>query len=254
MTDGSSERDARLAQQFVTLADTLVDDYDIVDLLDQLVHSAVSLLPVEHAGLLLLDARGEPQLLAATGESPRLLELFQLQTDEGGPCLECLRTGSPVRVADLATEGQRWPQFSRTATDLGFAAVHALPLRLRKQVIGALNLFGSRPGLADEDLAVGQSLADMATIGILQQRTTEAARLEAEQLQQALTTRVVIEQAKGALGEFGAVDMQGAFDAMRAHARTHHLKLGELAEALVTRRLDPSMVLPPGGRLPGELL
>src|SRR5436190_24260500 len=171
MTEESSgRRDALLAQRFVALADTLVDDYDVVVLLDQLVHAIVELLPVDHAGLLVLDDHQKPQLLASTSESTRLLELFQLQSDEGGPCLECIESGDPVSVPDLAAQGQRWPRFSQVGLSLGFEAVHALPLRLRREVIGALNLFGRRARLSDNELRVGQSLADMATIGILQQR------------------------------------------------------------------------------------
>ncbi len=239
----SGHRDALLAERFVALADTLVDDYDVVDLLDQLVHAIVELLPVEQAGLLLLDERQEPQLLASTSESTRLLELFQLQSSEGGPCLECIHSGTPISVDDLASEGQRWPRFSEVGLSLGFEAVHALPLRLRRETIGALNLFGRRARLTDDDLAVGQSLADMATIGILQQRSTQRASLEAEQLQQALTSRVAIEQAKGVLAEFGAVDMETAFDSLRTYSRSRNLKISEVAQSLVQRTLGPEAIV-----------
>ena len=148
MNDHTRTRDALLAKRFVALADTLVDDYDVVDLLDQLVHAIVELLPVEQAGLLLLDDNEEPQLLASTSESTRILELFQLQSSEGGPCLECLQPGPPVRRRPrLARELAR---FSQVALSLGFEAVHALPLRLRRDTIGALNLFGSRARLDEK--------------------------------------------------------------------------------------------------------
>ena len=245
MNDDTRNRDALLAQRFVTLADTLVDDYDVVDLLDRLVHAIVELLPVQQAGLLLLDDSQEPQLLASTSESTRVLELFQLQSSEGGPCIECLQTGAPVTVDDLSSH-QSWPRFSQVALSLGFEAVHALPLRLRGDTVGALNLFGSRARLSENDLQVGQSLADMATIGILQHRSSRRASIEAEQLQQALASRVVIEQAKGVLAEFAHVDMEVAFDSLRTYSRSRNLKLGEVAEAIVERKLPPQNVLPPG--------
>jgi GAF domain-containing protein len=236
-----------LAQRFVTLADTLVDDYDVVDLLDRLVHSIVELLPVQQAGLLLVDENEEPQLLASTSESTRVLELFQLQSSEGGPCIECLNTGQPVTVEDLSSH-HSWPRFSQVALSLGFEAVHALPLRLRGDVVGALNLFGNRARLTENDRQVGQSLADMATIGILQHRSSRRASVEAEQLQRALASRVVIEQAKGVLAEFASVDMEAAFHSLRTYSRSRNLKLGEVAEAIVDRRLPPENVVPPRSR------
>lgn len=245
-----TSQDALLAQRFVNLADTLVDDYDVVDLLDQLVHTVVELLPVDQAGLLLLDDRQEAHLLAATSESTRLLELFQLQSREGGPCLECLTSGHVIAVEDLSLDPRRWPAFSSRALTLGFRSVHALPMRLRQEVIGALNLFGTGTVLAPGDLQVAQALADMATIGILQQRSTHRATVEAEQLQQALTTRVAIEQAKGVLAEFGGVEMDTAFDTMRTFCRDHNLRLSEVAGALVARTLPPEALLPPGSLRP----
>ena len=245
MNDDTRNRDALLAQRFVTLADTLVDDYDVVDLLDRLVHAIVGLLPVQQAGLLLLDDNEDPQLLASTSESTRVLELFQLQSSEGGPCIECLNTGAPVTVDDLSSH-QTWPRFSQVALSLGFEAVHALPLRLRGDTVGALNLFGSRARLSGNDLQVGQSLADMATIGILQHRSSRRASIEAEQLQQALASRVVIEQAKGVLAEFAHVDMEVAFDSLRTYSRSRNLKVERWQRRSSSASSPPQNVLPTG--------
>jgi GAF domain-containing protein len=239
-----ASRDVLLAQRLVELADTLVDDYDVVDLLDTLVHAAVELLPVSEFGLLLLDPDGVLEVMASTSEAIRVIELLQLQSAEGGPCVECVRTGTVVSVGDLAAEGQRWPGFAAQALGVGYHTVHAVPMRLRSEIIGGLNLFGDEgPTLSPADRRVAQALADVATIGILQQRSIHRVSLVAEQLQAALTTRVVIEQAKGVLAEFGKVDMEVAFGAMRAFARSSNRKLGDVARALVHRHIDPATVL-----------
>jgi GAF domain-containing protein len=195
---------------------------------------------VSAAGLLLTDAQGSLQVVAASTERTRLLELFQLQTDQG-PCVDCFRTGQPVSVADLPAAG-RWPRFTAAAAEVGFAAVHAVPMRLRKEVIGALNFFGTYPGALDAGrLRVGQALADVATIGLLQQRAIHRRDVLAEQLQAALNSRVLIEQAKGVLAERWQMDMDRAFDALRSHSRNHNQRLSELAQAIV----DGSEQIPP---------
>jgi GAF domain-containing protein len=195
-------------------------------------------------GLLLIDQRGHLQVVAASSEATRLVELLQLQSEEG-PCLECVSTGSPVTVQDLAIEQERWPTFSPAAMSMGFRTVHAVPLRLREQTVGGLNLFttGTRRGLGGDELRIAQALADVATIAILQQRSISRTSLLAEQLQTALNSRIVVEQAKGVLAERGGLDMQGAFNRLRGYARGHQEKLSDVAAAVVRERLSADAVL-----------
>ena len=239
----TATREQTLAETFVTLADTLVDDYDVVDLLDRLVCACVALLGVTAAGLLLEDQKGHLTVMASSSEESRLLEVFQLQNDEG-PCLDCVRTGTTVTSGDLAGDRDRWPRFVPAARVAGFHSVAAAPMRLRAQTIGALNLFHGRPEpvpLADQRLA--QALADVATIGILQQRSAHRSAMLAEQLQAALDSRVVIEQAKGVLAERNRVGIDEAFAALRQHAGNHNLKLTALALAVIRGDVDPAAVL-----------
>jgi transcriptional regulator with GAF, ATPase, and Fis domain len=237
-------RDARLAQSLVALADTLVDDYDIVDLLDRLVAASVDLLDVDAAGLLLLDQGGRLQLMASSSEEVRLLELLQIQTDEG-PCLDCVRTGSPV-VADHLTESSPWPTFAKAATAGGYGVVMALPLRLRNETIGGINLFRAEARSIGEDgLRIAQALADIATIGILQQRSIHRTSLLAEQLQSALNTRLTIEQAKGVLAERAHLSMESAYQRIRAYARNNNLKLSAVAHAIASSTLAADEVSRP---------
>jgi len=221
-----------LSDVFIEMADTLVDDFDLLDFLHTLTERCVQLLGVDAAGLLLTDAKGRLQVVAASSERTRLLELFQLQTDQG-PCLDCFRTGVPVSVNDVSLS-RKWPRFTAAATEVGFAAVHALPMRLRTDVIGALNLFGTASGaLDDERLRVGQALADIATVGLLQQRAIHRRDVVTEQLQNALNSRVTIEQAKGLLAERLGVGVAEAFTILRSAARSRNRRLSDLAQAIV---------------------
>ncbi len=233
-TSQESRRAALLSERFVALADSLVADYDVVELLQELVQSCVALLAVDEGGLLLVDQRGNLQVVASSSETARLVELLQLQSEEG-PCLECVHGGIPVTVADMSAEQERWPTFARSALSVGFTGVHAFPLRLREQTIGALNLFMTkdRRGLSEDDLRIAQALADVATIGILQQRSVSRSSMLAEQLQNALNSRIVIEQAKGVLAERGSMDMHHAFERLRGYARAHNQRLSDVAQAVV---------------------
>ncbi|MEU4482546.1 GAF and ANTAR domain-containing protein [Micromonospora sp. NPDC023966] len=224
--------ESQLADVFVEMADTLVDDSDVIEFLHGLTERCVELLGVSAAGLLLTDQRDTLQVVAASSERTRLLELFQLQTDQG-PCVDCFRTGQAVSVVDLPTAG-RWPRFTAAAAEVGFAAVHALPMRLRSEVIGALNLFDVQPGALDEGkLRIGQALADVATIGLLQQRAIHRRDILTEQLQTALNSRVLIEHAKGVIAERLHVDVGEAFALMRDGARSRNRRLSELSQAIV---------------------
>ncbi len=233
-------REQALAETFVMLADTLVEDYDIVDLLDRLAAACVRLLGVSAAGLLLNDQQGHLAVVASSSEETRLLEIFQLQNDQG-PCLECVRTGAAVVSADLDADRVRWPLFASFAIAAGFRSVVALPLRLREQTIGGLNLFDGRAvPVPEDDQRLAQALADVATIGILQQRSVHRSTMLAEHLQRALNSRVVIEQAKGVLAERNGVSMAAAFDSLRRYARDHNIKLTELAFAVVHDDFNPA--------------
>ena len=231
-------REARLASTFVALADTLVDEYDVLDLLDTLVNTSADLLDATAAGILLVDARGELSVVASTSERSRLVELMQLSSGDG-PCLECFHTGKVVSVPDIAAkDDDRWPEFRAEAAGQGLLAVTAIPLRLRGTVLGALNFFNDRTGaLSADDQAVAQGLADIATIGILHERAVRENSVAREQLQYALNSRVVIEQAKGVLSHTHDVDMDVAFRALRSHARSHGKSLRSVAEQVVDRSL-----------------
>ncbi len=237
-------REQALAETFVMLADTLVEDYDIVDLLDRLVAACLGLLGVSAAGLLLDDQKGNLAVVASSSEETRLLEIFQLQNNQG-PCLDCVHTGSAVTSADLRADRARWPLFVPVAVAAGFRSVAALPLRLRDHTIGGLNLFdGHTDPVSVADQRIAQALADVATIGILQQRSAHRGTMLAEHLQRALNSRVIIEQAKGVLAERNAVDMNAAFEALRQYARNHNLKLTELALAVVRDDVEPGAIVP----------
>jgi GAF domain-containing protein len=237
MANTGSSRERLVIEAFVVLADTMVDDYDTIDLLDRLVGYSVELLAADAAGILLVDAMGDLRVVASSNEQSDWMELMQLQADEG-PCLECFHTGAPVSINDLAQEAKRWPRFVTAVEERGaYRSVHALPLRLRGDAIGTLNLFHQRPGpLPAADLTLGQALADVATIGILSERAIRRGEVVNEQLQLALNSRIIIEQAKGVLAQSGNLTMETAFDRLRRYSRGHNLLLGDVARRVVTDR------------------
>jgi GAF domain-containing protein len=231
-------REQRLAEVFVELADTLVEEFDVIDFLQTLTERCVELVDTDAAGLVLDDQRGRLSVIAYTDESARLLELFELQKAEG-PCLDCFATGEAIANVDLAASRSRWPMFAEAALGSGFAYSHALPLRLRRQVLGALNLFTvERTELTGDHLAVAQGMADIATISLLHERALSDQVVLAEQLQTALHSRIVIEQAKGVLSARAAISVGEAFRRMRTHARRTGQPLTTVAEAVVTGSLD----------------
>ncbi len=228
-----------IAKSFVELADTLVADFDVVDFLHLVTVRAQQALGVEAVGLLVADNHGGLNVVAASSDQARVLELFQLQHAEG-PCLDCYRTGRPVSCPDLSAESVRWPSFVPRALEIGFAAVHALPMRLREKTIGGMNLFTAARGELDAELlAVGQALTDVATIGLLQERAIRQPDLMARQLQATLNNRLTIEQAKGILAERDGITVDEAFDLLRTYARSLHEKITDVAHAIV--RGDPAI-------------
>jgi GAF domain-containing protein len=238
-------REALLARTFVELADTLVDDFDVVDLLTLLTDRCVEILDVSAGGLMLAAPEGDLRVVASSSEAMRLLELYELQAQDG-PCLDCYRSGEPVLNASLATIDSRWPRFAPVALEAGFHSVHALPMRLRGVTIGALNLFRADPGtLGQADVLAAQALADVATIAVLQHRAHLQTQVVNEQLNHALNSRIVVEQAKGILAERSRLDMEQAFSRLRSHARRHNRRLADVAQSVIDGTLPPGSLDPP---------
>ncbi|MFI6044290.1 ANTAR domain-containing protein [Nocardia sp. NPDC051321] len=236
-------RERRLVEAFVQLADSLVEDYDPVDVVQELLDRAVDLLRVDTAAVLLAGQDGELKVLASTSEATRWLELLQIQAQDG-PCVQSYRQSERVIVEDLEEARDRWPAFAKQALLDGFQSVYALPLRLRMDRVGALNLFSAgEEQLTEDDLHIGQALADIASIAILQARLLADHRTVNGQLQSALQSRIVIEQAKGMLAAHGDLDPEAAFDALRGYARRTRGRLPDLARAVVDRTIDASKIL-----------
>ncbi len=230
------QNEALLVRTLVELADTLVDDFDVVELLTMLSRRCVEVLDVSAAGLMLVSSEGDLRVVASSSEAMRIVELFEIQSDEG-PCVDCFRTGNAVINQNLIDDNP-WPRFATVALDAGFGSAHAIPMRLRGSVIGALNLFRSDfDELEESDVFAAQALADVATIAILQHRVGLQAHIVNEQLNEALNSRIVIEQAKGVISERAGIDTDEAFTRLRKYARSNNLRLAEVARDLVSDAL-----------------
>ena len=252
-------REAILVRTLVEMADNLVDDFDVIDVLTVLSDRCVEVLDVDSAGVMLVAPGGELQVVASSSAAMRVLELFELQANEG-PCVDCFRSGRPVVNLELSAGDDRWPRFARRAVADGIRSVYAIPMHLRSTTVGALNLFRvSAEPLSADDLLVAQALADVATIAIIQHQASVSASVLTTQLTEALNSRIIIEQAKGKISEASGLDMERSFDRLRNHARNHNLRLTELAREVAegttsivgldplphTRRTPP--VRPPPG-------
>jgi len=236
---GSVNRESLLIATLVELADNLVDDYDVIDVLTVLSHRCVEAVDVDAAGVMLASPAGDLQFVASSSESMTVLELFQIQANEG-PCVDCFRGGLAITNQSLSESDGRWPLFTPRALAQGFRAVHSLPMRLRGRTIGALNLFRTHQGaLTDDDVIVAQGLADVATIAILQHQSSMNASTLNAQLSNALNSRVIIEQAKGMICQSTGSDMNEAFNRLRTHARNHNEGLTDLATRVVTKVISP---------------
>ncbi len=230
-------REEAIAETFVLLADTLVAEFDVLDFLHTLVERTVELIDADAGGIMLADQRGGLQVLAASSHEVRLVELFEVQNDEG-PCVEAFRSGEAVTKPDLEAMRRSWPSFTARVEQAGFSSAQAIPMRLRDEMIGALNVFRRTPGaLGASDMRLARALADIGTIGLLQERSMRARDRLAEQLQGALNSRVLIEQAKGVLAERTGLEVGQAFRVMRAHARHTGTPLSAVAGDVVTGRL-----------------
>ena len=235
---GELSREERITAAFVTVADTLIDDYDVIDLLHTLVEVCTGILDVNAGGLVLADESGALQLVASTSEKADFVEVMQLNAGVG-PCIRCFTTGVAVAVGDIEKSGAEWPDFRAAALEAGFRSVYATPLRLRGQTLGAMNLFSTKVGeLNEPDAAVAQALADVATIGILQERSIRETGIVSEQLQRALESRIIIEQAKGVVSAMGRIGVDAAFSALRQYARRNNTSLRVVAEGVINRSVD----------------
>lgn len=250
MNDGTHvadiTREEKINDAFVRVAGTLIDDYDVVDLLSTLMNTCTELLDVQAGGILLTDTTGGLELVASTSEEAETVEIMTVAAG-AGPCIESYTTGAVVSVPNIDEDAQSWPRFRRTALEQGFRAAHAIPLRLHGQVIGAMNLMSTDAGaLSARDSRLAQALADVATVGIVHERNFRQPAVVSAQLHLALDTRVLIEQAKGALAQYLSCTMTEAFTALRDYARTHEISLRVAAQGVLDRTTPIELIAVPG--------
>ncbi|HKS48963.1 MAG TPA: GAF and ANTAR domain-containing protein [Amycolatopsis sp.] len=237
-----TSREQLLASTFVDLADTLVADFDVIDFLHTLAARSVQLLDADAAGIMLADQHGGLHVMASSAEEARLLELYELQNNEG-PCLDCFRSGRPVARDDLPAMRASWPAFTQRLQQLGYHSAQALPMRLRNETIGALNLFRTEPGpLSEADRGIGQAMADVATVGLIQERAIATRELLATQLQTALNSRIQLEQAKGMLAQRTGLQMNQVFELMRDYARGRNRRLSDVVAQIIDGSFDGELL------------
>jgi len=238
-----TSREDKINDAFVAMTDALMKDYDVVDLLSTLLTLCTEVMPVTAGGILLVDAAGELELVASTSEEAEVVETMIIAAG-AGPCIDCFTSGAPVIVADIAETGDEWPRFRVTAAQQGFRSSYALPMRLRDEVVGVMNLLGTAPGeLSDRDRGIAQSLADIAVLGILHERNFRRPESISEQLHLALDTRILIEQAKGVLSHGQQLTMGESFDALRGYARAQGLTLRSAAQLAVRREVSTAEIV-----------
>jgi GAF domain-containing protein len=239
-----ASRETRINTAFVTVADTLTTDFDVVDLLHALVEQCTEILDTDAGSLMLLNSNGQLQLMTSTSEGADFVEVMQLNADSG-PCIDCFSTGAAISVPNIQSSGGKWPAFQKAAMQNGFHSAHATPMRLRGQIIGTMNLFRSKRGaFSDHDAAVAQALTDVATIGILHERVAREGPILAEQLHRALDSRIFIEQAKGMIAHALSIPMDGAFNVLRIHARNNSLTIRSVAEGINARTISVQSIIP----------
>lgn len=233
----ATARETRISAAFVAVADTLTTDFDAVELLHTLINDCVEILDMNAGGLMLADSTGELHLMTSTSEAAELVEIMQMAASSG-PCIDCFNTGSAVAVSDITQETSRWPEFVRVALSQDYRSVLATPMKLRGNVIGTMNLFSFTVGeVSERDAAVAQALADVATIGILQERVIREGHIIEEQLHRALDSRIIIEQAKGVIASSLALTMDEAFALLRTYARDRNLTIRSVSGRVVDQEL-----------------
>ena len=246
-TRDDNTREERINDAFVRVAGTLVDSYDVLDLLSTLMNTCTDLLGVQAGGILIADGSGQLELVASTSEEAEIVEIMIVAAG-AGPCVDCFTTGKVVSVADIEADAGGWPRFRRTALDQGFRATHATPLRLHGEVIGAMNLLSTRVGaFSARDSQLAQALADVATVGILHEHSFREPGLVAAQLHLALDTRILVEQAKGVLAQVRTCTMTEAFTALRSYSREHDITLRAAAEGVVNRTIPAESLVTHAG-------